>query len=719
MAADPDGGGSQPPPQPPPDGDPTAPPAEGGGLLGSLSALAGQSGTADERLGAERDAISGLSVGQVVGGNVYNMVAGSAAVRMYHLSTEDLYESREAFVRTVAYGTLSRDVGTRVVTLLRGPAGSGKYALARALLLGAGHQALYLLAPDTDLTRISGSDLRRGAGYVLADLPHGAVGALTLFDVNRLETQLRSQDCRLIVTLGSSTAPGDAQVLPYLLEVTEQPPGGEVAASHLGWRLGIGRASLAQRLLARSDVARLRTELLDGAPASRAAELGRLLAEAAGTGTEDEVVQKVRDRLELRDGQSLARWFESQSDLARQCLAIGVAAFGGEAYESVAPLSYDLEERLQVEESAENPDRRRGTALTGSRSGRLTAIHATLVESEVATRHGGARGQVVRYRDQGVAVKVLEHVWSEYDRMRLVLPNWLRDCAVNELPTVRVRAAVAAGTLAKQSFETVRAQILSPWAADERPELRDAAAIAVRVAAVESGHARAAHDLVRGWSFDGNPRLRATAARSWRVIFELDGTEAAWALLHDLANTEEAAVIDAVCRSLTEYMALEKGRYYRDALDLIDQWVRSGSHGPRRSLVGEVAFLYAAADLVDHIPAVAGGSGEWIRPTLLTAADLDSRRREEVALLWMKVVNSPDVYEAAHDILAEWARLVESDPQGRAALGRLLRVASTDRRTQLIIRKQAENWMAATGGRGASLAGQDVLIHLGDRRTAP
>ncbi|KIF74162.1 hypothetical protein QR77_09510 [Streptomyces sp. 150FB] len=722
--SDPDGSTTPSPPKPKPEGgapkenanDPgQGNSGQGGGLLDSLSGLRSSPGNADERLGAERDAISGLRVGQYVGGNVYNMVAGPAALRLYHLSHEDLDETREAFVRPVHYDVLSRDAGRRTITLLRGPAGCGKYALARALLLDARHRELYLLDPGTDLTRIGAADLQRGAGYILADLPDTGAAALTLFEVNRLETELRSQDCRLVLTAGSSVTPADAGLTRSLLEAGDQPTAAEVTAAHLGWRLGMAEGARVQRLLARTDVSDLLRERLSGTTATLAAELGHLLAEAAGAGTEDEVVRKVRDRLELRDGQSYGPWFDSLDDLARQCLAIGVAVFGGEAYESVAALSHDLQERLQVEETAENPDRPRNTPLSGSRRGRLAAIHATLVESEVGTRHGGARGQVVRFRDQGFASKVLELVWTEYDDIRPALPFWLLDCAVSDLPTVRVRAAVAAGTLTTHSFETIRAAILSPWAADERSELRDAAAIAVRVAAMEAGHAKAAYDLVRGWSLEPNPRLRASAARAWRVIFEMDGTEAAWALLHSLADSDEFDILHAIAVSMTEYMALEDGRYYRDALDLIDQWIRSGSHGPHRVLIGEVAFLWGAVDLVDRVPDGPRGAGHRTWPALLAAADRDSRRREEVAVLWTQVVNSPRVYRSAHEVLGNWALLVEKDPEGRAALARLLHVVCADRRTYQIIRKQAENWIAAGEGRGASLTGHEVLAHLEGR----
>ncbi|MFF7330170.1 hypothetical protein [Streptomyces sp. NPDC008150] len=732
------------------------PAAEAPGLLSTLAGLAGHSGAADERLGAERDAIRGLQVGQLVGGSIYNMVAGPASIRMYRLSTEELHETREAFVRPPDWTALRRSTLQRSVTLLRGPRGGGKYALARDLLLDAGHRTLFLLDPDTDLSVLGRADLQQGAGYLLTDFANA--GALTGFELSRLEHELRYRQARLIVTVEQSATRVDPGTHGHLLDATRRAAGPEIVSAQVAWRLGIGADGRVKRLMARPDVIALLRELLSGAPAGRAAELGQLVAEAAEANADDEVVARVRTRLALRDGDSLATWFENLGDLARQCLAVSVAIFGGEAYASVAALAHDLEERLQVKETAEHPDRARGTALIGSTSGRLAAIQATLVTSAVATRYGGAQGQVVRFRDQGVSARVLEHVWTEYDRVRLVLPDWLRDCAVNESQTLRVRAAVAAGTLAKQYFETVRARILRPWAASDRAELRDAAAVAVRVAAVESGHAQAAHALVRSWSFESNTRLRATAARAWRVVFELDGTEAAWSLLHDLADTDRDDVIDAVCRSLTEYMALEQGHYYRDALDLIDQWCGGGGHGARRSTVGEIAFLYAAADLVErrgpgagpdttraaaHPGGPFGGSGgkaargrsggqnglgtiappgsrpatgnrgPRVWPMLLAAADRDDVRRQEVALLWMRTVNSPRVYEAAHEVLAEWARLAEPDPVARVALGRLLAVAAADVRTERILRKQADTWIAAGEGRGAPLAGQEVITHLG------
>ncbi|MEY9966653.1 hypothetical protein ABIA33_004718 [Streptacidiphilus sp. MAP12-16] len=730
MPAEVDGGAPVPP-------QPAAEPAlqgDGGAATGDvkqdpregLSVPSGRPGAAGERLGAERDAISGLRVdaAQIFGGSqyVYNMTSGHS-IRVCPLSAEELDETRQAFVPFVSpaeHSALIQLMRSRSVVLLRGSAGVGKEALARALLLGAGHRGLYLLDPATDLSRVDSGDLQQGCGYVLADLPQTTADGLTLFDVQRLGSELLKQGARLVITVAATVQLPDTGLVRDLIDAPTPPDGTDIASAQLRWRLGIADSARSRRILAQPDVAELLRDLLDGAPAARAAELGRLLAEAATAVAEDGVAAKVRDRLELRDGQSFARWLENLQDLARQCLAISVATFGGEAYESVASLARDLEERLQIQESPDNPDRPRGTALARTRFARLESIHATLVESEVETRYGGARGLVVRYRDQGVALKVLEHVWSEYDEIREVLPAWLRASAATVLPTVGVRAAVAAGVLAKHAFETVRAKILLPWAGDESPQLRDAAATALHVVSTEARHATAAYNLVQAWSSDSNPRLQATAARAWRVVFELDGgTEQAWTLLHALAGAEEAMVIDAVCRSLTEYMALEDGRYCRDALDLIDQWTVSGNHGTQRRFVGELAFLYAAADLVDPLPdsdattrVERATDDPQMWPGLLATTAQDPVRRGEVAALWKQTLNSPDVYEPAHEVLSEWAYLVESEPRGRTALAALLDRAADDRRTTLIARHLAMEWIRASGGRGAPLTGRTVLAYL-------
>lgn len=692
------------------------------GLRDGLAALASLPGAARERLGAERDAVSGLRVnaGQVVAGSqyVYNLGGGSNSVSVCRVSSEEIEETCEAFVRPAQFDTLVRNTEQHALVLLSGPPGAGKCAAARALLREAGPRATYFLDPETDLTRLHGADLERGADFVFADLSADAADRLNQFHLRQLEDRLGKRGCRLIVTVPSTIRISDAGVRAGLVPYPTGPEGRAIVAAQLKWRMGPADAARAAAILRRMDVRALIRKELDGEPAAKAAELGRLLADAAAEGPDDDVAVKADSRLGLDEGQTFASWLENLPDLSTQCLAVAVAVFGGEAYETVASLSVALENLLQVEESSAHPSRPRGTRLPPTRPGRLAAVGAALTQSKVETRYGGAHGHVVRYRDEGKAVKVLRHVWGEYDEIREVLPKWLRASAGSQPPTVGVRAAVAAGVLADGAFERVQAQILLPWATDQRARMRDAAAVALHVAATESGHAAAACNLVSAWSSDAaNTRLRSTAARAWRVIFERDGAGAAFVLLHALAASDEGIVIESVCRSLTEYMALEGGRYCLDALDLIGQWAEGG-YGPHHQLVGQLAFLYAAADLVDRVMPGSPGGAERTLPSLFTAARNDSRVWTLTASLWAKTLNA-DVFESAHQVLAEWVVMVEPDSRDRAAFVDLLASAAVDGRTEMIIRYEAAKWAHGVDGRAALRTASAVLRRIPARSNQP
>ncbi|WP_327308186.1 hypothetical protein OG730_36045 [Streptomyces sp. NBC_01298] len=693
------------------------------GLREGLSGLRGTRGASGERLDAERDAVNSLRVQatQVFGGdnNVYNLSPEGAALRSYRLSDEALDEVRSAFVRPAGFDPLVSAVRNRSLLLLRAGSGSGKAAAALASLDQLGHRVLLMVSGETELWRVEAADLAEGAGLVLADLPQSSADRLSAFELRRLEAQLRARNCRLVITLGEHTHVPDHEVLRDAVGLGDTAHGPAVAESHCLWHLGLAATARGRRILARPDIAELLDEL-DGTHLTVAAELGREIADAASALPDEDIAARVRERRERRErrsGQDLATWLERMPQLTEQCLAVAVSVFGGEAYEIVAALARDLEDRLQTEESPDNPDRPRGTALGGTRTARLATVDGALVESEVSTRHGGARGKVVRFQDPETALKVLEHVWNEYDEMRTALPEWLRDSAGGPLSTVGVRAAVTAGVLAEHAFETVRAEILLPWAESEDSELRDAAAITLGVAARESGHAQAAYNLVMAWS-RSEPEFQATAARAWRVVFERDGVDRTWDWMHQLAEVEEVPVIAALCRSITEYIAFDDGRHRRDALDLLDQWI-SGFHGTERRLTGIVAFLCATSDLVEHRPAAEPDTGTTaLWHTLLAVTEFDGELRGEIAGLWRAAIGSV-LFELAHEALTEWAQLVENFPRGRAVLALLIGEIASDPRTLLLLRHRAEQWVKGTDGRSAPLTGQAVLAHLDGRNPSP
>jgi hypothetical protein len=247
----------------------------------------------------------------------------------------------------------------------------------------------------------------------------------------------------------------------------------------------------------------------------------------------------------------------------------------------------------------------------------------------------------------------------------------------------------------------MRASVILPWVAARDSDLRDAAAVALNNAAQDEPKlASAVRNLVLAWSAeDEKPSVRAGAARAWRALLDDDGS--AVGLLDSLAATSNADIIEAICLSVAEYLTIDEDHRQREAIGLLHSWARS--RDPDRRLVGELAFVYAAADLVERRP---GGTPqqEEVWPALLAIADRDPMRQEELATLWQEAMCSPDVYEAAHVVLAQWAHTAEPVPAARRALGRLLALAARTDRSARIIRHQAAQWARtdATGAPGTS-----------------
>jgi len=657
-----------------------------------FSQRAAQPGSTGERLDAERDARSNFTgadvhAAKVVGGDEISYTIYTAVttqLKVVELSAKDL-DLDLAYVRPPGFARPEAALRSRRIVVLRGKADSGRYAFARHLLLRLSVGPVRRLHPETDLGSITSSDLDPG-GYLLADLTPQNAARLLAFDLDRLSGELGPSRA-MVITVAEGVPFSDPDVEQRVIGVA----GCDVQAvleAHLA-RI-VGQPEQASAILADADVSALcKEQLLDARPAV-AVRLATLLGTA-----EQPIAATVRAKLTVKQPTDIEGWFSKLTDLDTQTLALGVAVLGGEPYELVAGASDSLKRRL------EPPDQppRAASPFGATRGSRLRALNAHLVPSEMTARHGGtAPGLVVRFEDRTLAKDLLLHIWDEYDELRPELLNWLRVCAGSEVPTVRVRAAVATGILAARAFDHVRSTIILPWARSKDPNLRDAAAAALGVAADRPDLRDAVLGLVSAWSADDfSAELRATAIRAWRVaLSEEEGSTASIALLERLGGDDDPVVVEAVCESVAEMLEYKECAFSSSALALLLSWVKS--RNPERRTTAKLAFLLSAADLVREVP------GRGYLPTLLDLGVQDPATATKIAALWAVTLNSADLNRAAKEVLSEWARLADAGFAGSSALGRLMAAVATDDRTSRIIALAAAGWTRAPRSKAAVLA---------------
>ncbi|MFI7465698.1 hypothetical protein [Nonomuraea sp. NPDC049646] len=663
-----------------------------------ISARAATPGVVQDRLGTEADAFSSFGgadvrAGQAAGRDLYityhAVSAATDAPRVWRLGPADLEHADKRFVAPADFDALAEAAGTRPVLFLRADPGSGRCMAATRLLLGCA--AVYRLHADTRLSALTPDVLAKGCGYILADLPGSACRELTADDLGQLADVFERAHARLVVTMsagGRITGSGAGALVVELGEVTDRV---EVFYRHLSRDLD---DEATERVFGdREMMALLRSELDKNSSPAHAALVAAYAAEAYKAG--EPLAETVGDRLAMLDAAEFERWAEGLPDLPTQSMAVAVSVLGGEPYETVSAAAELMRESLEPEHPLESAEPARDAPLVARKRARFRALRAHVVRSTVQTRHGGAPTEVVRYRDPSFQQKYLLYFWNEYDQARPTLLAWLRVCARHELESVRVRAAVATGVLGARSFDHVRALVIRPWAEGDDPDLRDAAARALRHAAMaDPDLAPPVRNLVHAWSADESPELRATAARCWRIEYDAAGPAAAMKALEELASSADLDVMTAICNSLTEMWEVDGERLEAPALLL--RWLGKSSRKP----IARLAFLLAAADLVRQV-----SGATW--PALLYIATRDPVRHREIAALWRDAVTAPHLNPHAKEILAEWAHTVDAHPQARRSFARLMQAVAETPRSATILAHEAGKW--AKGSRPAPAAAAEVL----------
>ncbi|MFE0042515.1 hypothetical protein [Streptomyces albireticuli] len=554
------------------------------------------------------------------------------------------------------------------VTVLSGPATTGRRAAALMLLRAVGGTAYRALDPALSPGRLTG-ELREGCGHLVADFPTTAERPLREHHLRALSERLHAVGGHLVIVVG-----------PH--PVVHGDDG------HVAWRppepAALLRGHLRHKDLAGHDI----DDLLARAEVRSVLGHRRPVAELARFA--DRIAEYARGALSLTAlagfghyaaERQVREWFDStEQSLHDKAFLIALATFDEAPYPLTAELSDVLFGCLQ---RIENPGEPARIPVFGTSSAqRVEHARADRYQEAEETEWGPVLQTKVQFRDPLTAITLLREVWTGHPSSRPALVAWLRRLADDPRAVVRTRAASTAAVLAQTDLPSTMALLIRPWALERRPRARLAAANALALA----HHLGAPHvpRILRSWCTTNDHRLRRAAVRTYALVGDAFPREAVEALL------EAARAMDARGGPV---------RTWPDELDELAQsaatlLLATGQDAGACEAGGAAAELWPALvpltrggtardfvlRAVVHACGPTDGADGTGRPLLLdlfgraeaTAGTPGGLLRQSLAALWRSVLNDPLCSGSGLEAMRRWVRAAGDDPEAERALVELL-----------------------------------------------
>ncbi|MYT27911.1 MULTISPECIES: hypothetical protein [unclassified Streptomyces] len=596
--------------------------------------------------------------GDMVGGDKNVGLHFHGAVAAQHVVGPVPFRERRSLARVFAasrrYDEALRRLERDRVLVLRGVPDSGRRMAGLRLLhqVCGERRPVVCVDPAADPVTLRGL-LRAGHGHLQCD-PLNVRGELRDVHLHAAGDQLRELgEGYLVITVDAGTVVDGADPVEW-----EAPRAEDVVRAHLAQPSGTAVAGA--ELLALQEV----RSFLSGRPTPReAAGFARLLALY---GRQEVDAEQLAHYGRAARRSTLEQWFSpGGGQLREQAFLLSLSVFDGFGYPLISESGDALYRMLR---QVEAPDASPVVEVFGvSRAARMKAARAYEPVSSEVDRWGAPKPPGLAFQDTEMWSAVLAHVWAEHPVVRRSLVAWLQELGRSVRGEVRVRAAVAVGTLACSDFAEVYDRFLVPWSGAERLADRQLAAWAL-VAAVEGGAGTAVHRLLREWCRSGGERRRWTAIRAHAVL----GNRAPGAAMRDLGAVVDRGIDPdtALARAVVQTLeTLLVGGASAAVLVELAEWLSASS----RKDLALTAFLRA----ISHVDEVSAGGlalSSW-----LAAPSEDPRLRRALVALWRRALGHRETQRAALRVLGWWVRAAQTSPSEERALADLLpALAGTD-----------------------------------------
>lgn len=612
----------------------------------------------------------GISIGSVVGGNAFGGRVGEpAGPVLSEVGKRRIIDLELTFVEPPGYSELGEPLRRHRLLLLGTRAHWGNTATAVRLLAGSGpvHEVTF----TGRLIDLPIDKLPPGAGFILSAPGGRGLTGLQPTSLTELTDRLEKAGSRVVVITDADrdTEHGGR---PVWRRLSGPPEAYELVVRHLD--CAIKSRDAAVEMLEQAGLA---PGLKDTTPAAfdvhRLVELAADLAEVSrGNGT----LEDAGVRFEARAERAVEEWVDSLDDPVR-AMVLSLAVLDGMSFDAVSRAAKWIGSHWAAQEQA----RAAGTSRRAPRSERIKQARARLSEETRNTRYGPAVLEIASFVDSTYPQRILRHFWNEHDYDRELLLEWLQEVADDVEVNVCIQAATAIGYLATFAFDTVRREVVTPWAIKGDGDTRELAVAALARTARDPATVGRTVELVADWARHSQESHKLSAARALGdsvgavVSRGLDET------LAKLAKGADGHLSIALGDSIGELLAAAELPRQRELLGLLDTW--SGEGRNDRQTAGVFGFLRMALRLSKQ-----DGDQGW--PMVLWLAEHDPESAELIARLWSRALIAPDTDDGVRAVLRTWAQWAEHNPEHRPAFVRLFAAVPRSRRQADLLTKLAE-----------------------------
>ncbi|MFL5804848.1 MAG: hypothetical protein ACJ8CR_24275 [Roseiflexaceae bacterium] len=590
------------------------------------------------------------SVGTAIGGNqVHGGIhhyysAGSQAKKSLTPQQVkfDPQKLKAIFVEPTTYSRARRLLAKEHLVVLHGPLYSGKWTTGLYLLQAKHGEKIDAIASHLTAEDFDSLVPKPQQAYIIDTINATSLLSITSSSLRQLADNLKAigSHCVLVV---DSADPLKNRIDEYLVPVDaiSDPIAIQILEKHVMWLLQhTPLAAQARALCQESDV---QAALVDRSPREVVVFAELLIEVASGKFDLTEALKRFKNSID-----QAANWFAGHPTNEQRTCLLAVAVLSGAECQQVLDAQYALFKLLTHAAKDDSPTR--APVFDPRRSQWIDECRAQIVNGSKISAFGQSIVRRVVLKNQQLRDELLSYVWQEYDQLHRALLQWLRDLGRHSDPMVRNGAATAAGAFAKLDLDRLYREVLLPWAEDEQPEPRFAAALALAVLANDDNYVWDALRLTRDFSRSASEQCLLTAATAYGGIVGARFPEEALEDLATIAKRDSVGLAVEVYQSVVNLFNIG---YIVKVFMALEKWTADPEPN-NLAIAGANIFL----NLTDIFFTIQNNK---TLPFMLLLANTRSPLRDVIIKLWRRLLNTPWARRDTLDALHEW--ILQADTQ--------------------------------------------------------